>query len=247
MSRFRKLVMAAGLLLMSSSVFVACSDDEQTQLGAFGVNSLQTTSTTATAYWTSMANGNCAGYKVQIIEGTRENKGAVVVEKEFDPYTAHGTFEGLRENSDYVIATQGILAEGSGYSSAEVYEMHFMTAPIVHNIAVSPVTMYDYTYNEVDEEGNVIEITVRRGRVTASWDAIQAKNCGGYNVTLFDGADKVVSTKVIASAATNSIVFDMLMPSTEYYVGVSPRPSNACWYPSGEMTYLEDNFTTPAE
>ncbi len=239
MTRIKNLKTSLAMGLMSALVFVGCSDDNfpENKFGAIGVNSLQTTSTTATAYWTIVSNGSCDGYKITINEGTREQKGAEVVNQQIDDcHIGHATFTGLKENTSYVMTTQAIPSASSGRPDAETYEIQFMTAPIVKNV----------TYGEISYK--VVE-GVTLGTMTASWDAIDAKNCGGYAATLFkvDGeTSTVVSTVNITTSATTSATFtDCVVPSTKYIIGVRSRANNACWYSTGEWTYTAE-FTSPA-
>lgn len=235
MTSIKNLKTSLAMGLMSALVFVGCSDDNfpENKFGAIGVNSLQTTSTTATAYWTIVSNGSCDGYKITINEGTRKEKGAEVVNQQIDDcHIGHATFTGLKENTSYVMTTQAIPSASSGRPDAETYEIQFMTAPLVKNITVGAVT-----YNK------------GVGTVTASWDGIDVKNCGGYAATLFkvEGeTNTVVNTVNITSSTTTSATFaNNVEPSTTYIVGVSPRANNSCWYATGERTYSAQ-FTSPA-
>ena len=246
-----------GILFASSSLLVSCSDDDYPNMGAIVVNSLQTTSNSVTAYWTIVSNGSCDGYKVVINEGTRENKGAEVVNQTFKPKEYNYTFTGLNPNTSYVITTQAIPSASSGWSTADTYEMQFMTAPLVSGISFGSVTYYDV--EEADKDGNFI--TYKRGSVTASWNALAANNCGGYtaNFDVWQLADtskpeadnnkydwRNVKSETVTSASANSVTFDKLIEEgLTYRVRVRPNPSNACWYPSGEFT-ISDDLVAPA-
>lgn len=240
MSSIRKLVAMLGVLFASSSLLVSCSDDDYPKdtMGAIVVNSLQTTSTTATAYWTVVSNGSCDGYKVVINEGTRESKGAEVINQTFQPKEYTATFTGLKANTTYVITTQAIPSKSSGRTKADTYEMQFMTAPLVTGIAFSPVTY--------DEDNN--------GTVTVSWNAIQQANCGGYTVDLQSGTlgdDNQytwanLKSEGLTSASAVTVKFEGLIePGQTYRVRVRPNPRNGCWYAAGEYT-ISSNLTAPA-
>ncbi len=232
MSRFRKLMLTAAVCVASASVFVGCSDDDYPNFGAIGINSLQTTSSSVTIYWTIVPNSNCDGYKIIINEGTRDSKGAEVINQTFDARTANHTFEGLKQNTTYVVTTQAIPSSSSGYSTADIYELQFMTAPLVSGITLGDFTAYN---------GGTCS-------ATAKWNAVAKENCGGYTVTLQskDGdAWKNLSTENIADAATTTTVFSGIAPSATYRVSVSPRTSNSTWFAKGEATYSNE-VTSPA-
>lgn len=259
MSSIRKLVSMAGVFVAASSLLVGCSDDDYPKnvMGAIVVNSLQTTSNSATAYWTIVSNGSTDGYKVVINEGTREAKGAEVVNQTFEPKVYHSTFSGLKENTSYVITTQAIPSKSSGRDKADTYEMQFVTAPLVHNISLGEITyavVIDY-----DKEGN--EVRYVKGSVNVSWDQIVATNCGGYTAN-FEGwilkdTSKPESdsnpyqwtnlkSETLTGAASNSVKFaNIIDPNTKYRVRVRPNPSNACWYPQGEFS-ISSEVTAPA-
>lgn len=261
------MAMMLGVLLASSSVLVSCSDDDVSTLGAVCTNSLQTTSTTATAYWTIVSNGTVDGYKVVINEGTRESKGAVVVEQNFGPKETTATFTGLKPNTTYVITTQGIPSATSGFTSADTYELQFMTAPLVENIKFGTVTYK--TVKEEDKDGNEVETEV--GTVTVTWDAIDSNNCGGYTAVLYgytladptkaegelldpddpnsdtnEYAWRSITNVGCSSASANSATFtDVITPGIKYYCAVRPNANNACWYANGEYTKSAE-ITAPA-
>lgn len=255
MSKFKKLMAVAAVLFAASSVFVACSDDDGGNMGLVSINSLQTTSTSATLYWTIVPNSNCDGYNVQILEGTRANKGTVVVNQDFENRTAKATFTGLQPNTAYVAITQAIPSASSGFSGADTYELEFMTAPIIQGITAGPVTYTSKT--EEDKDGN--EVTVYEGTVTASWNALSS-NVGSYTVSLFiwqptdpskPASDKnpytwtVVSSKSVGISVSSYTFSKMVKPDNKYRVGVRPTPGKGDWYPSGEFNYSE-TFTSPA-
>ncbi|MDE6240780.1 MAG: fibronectin type III domain-containing protein [Muribaculaceae bacterium] len=238
MSRIRKLVATMGILFASSSLLVSCSDDDYPNMGAIVVNSLQTTSSSATAYWTVVSNGSCDGYKVVINEGTRANKGAEVVNQTFQPKEYNATFNGLKANTTYVITTQAIPSKSSGRTNADTYEMQFVTAPLVSGISFGSVT-----YNEDN-----------KGTVTVSWSAIDESNCGGYTVNIDEGQlgdDNQYSwanlkSETLTGASNTSVKFEELIePEKTYRVRVRPNPRNGCWYAAGEFT-ASDDFKAPA-
>lgn len=249
MIRLKKVAMAVSLLLTASCMLCGCSDDDfpENRFGAIGINSLQTTSTSVTIYWTVVSNGSCDGYKILINEGTRANKGAEVMNQQFGPKEHHNTFNGLRPNTSYVVTTQAIPSASSGRTEADTYEMEFMTAPLVSGVTVGNITLKDIPV--VDANGNLS--TKKVGSTKVSWTALTS-NCGGYRVTLYGRAAgttawSVVSSNTITDPSVNSVDYtDVLTPAWEYRAGVSPRPNNACWYPSGEETYSSE-VTAPAQ
>lgn len=257
MSKFRKLMAAATLLFAASSVFVACSDDDNSNMGPVGINSLQTTSTSATLVWTIVPNDKCDGYQVSICEGTRANMGAVVVDQTFDNRTARATFTGLQPNTSYVAITKAIPSKSSGFSGADTYEMEFMTAPIVHNVTAGAVSAYT-KHTSKDAEGN--DVVTYTASVTASWTALTG-NATSYTVSIFRWALadeskpegeknkyqwKAEESKVIDNIATASYTFkDKVVPDSKYRIGVRPNPKNGDWYPTGETSYSAE-FTSPA-
>lgn len=127
MSKFRKLMAAAALLFVSSSVFVACSDDDGNTFGALPVNSVVVTGTTADIIWSIVPNSNCEGYEVTLLQGSRD--GNVVETKTLDNRTCQVQFTNLTPGTTYVVKTQAI--PGKGYSSAEPYYREFTTAPVM--------------------------------------------------------------------------------------------------------------------
>lgn len=247
MSKFRKLMAIATLLFASSSVFVACSDDDETTMGPISINSVKTTSSSVTLFWTIVSNGSCDGYNVTIVEGTRANKGAVVVSEDFEARTARGTFTGLKQNTSYVAITKGIPSKSSGFSDAYTFELEFMTAPLIQNIVAGPVTFEDVV--EKDENGN--DVTRTLGTFTATWNALST-NAGTYTVSLQrknteNNTWAVVTNVTINNISTGSYVFEKkLVPDTRYRVGVLPNPGNIGWYAAGEWQYSPE-FTTSAQ
>lgn len=243
------MMLTAAIVVASASVFVGCGDDNfpKGRMGAIGINSLQTTSTSATAYWTIVSDGSCAGYKVTISEGTRDNLGEVVVNQEFDNCkTYHATFSGLQPNRHYVMTTQAIPAEGSGFNEADTYSLDFMTAPIIEGLTYSAVTYSDITLK--DKEGN--DSIAKIGSFETTWTAIDKANCGGYTVSLQGKNDKAewanLSATTINDAATATCKFNKLLePGKDYRVTVCPNPNNACYYDKGETTTGEV-LTAPA-
>ncbi len=225
-------MLTAAVCFASASVFVGCSDDDYPNFGAIGINSLQTTSSSVTIYWTIVPNDKCDGYKIVINEGTRESKGAEVVNQTFDSRTANYEFKGLKQNTTYVVTTQAIPSSNSGYSTADTYELQFMTAPLISGITLGNFTPF--------------EGTTCSG--TAAWNGVQASNCAGYTVTLQvqDGNSwKNVTSANISDPLQTSNVFKGIEPSSVYRVSVTPRPSNSSWYPAGEATY-SSTVTSPA-
>lgn len=256
------MVMMLGVLLASSSLIVGCSDDDYPKnvMGAIVVNSLQTTSTSVTAYWTVVSNGSCDGYKVVINEGTRGNKGAEVVNKTFGPKEYNSTFTGLQPNTSYVITTQGIPSASSGRTEADTYEMEFTTAPRVSGVTFGAFSAYaDVETGEEDKDGN--PVTEKLGSVSVTWDAISASNCRGYTAALeaWQLADPTkpeaddnkygwtaVGSVTINSAATTTAKFsEVVSPDTKYRAKVTPNPANSSWYPTGEATTSAE-VTSPA-
>lgn len=238
------MMLTAAIVVASASVFVGCSDDNYQNMGPVGINSLQTTSTSATAYWTIVSDGSCAGYKVTISEGTRDNLGEVVVNQEFDNCkTHHATFTGLVPNRHYVITTQAIPADGSGFTGADTYSLDFMTAPVIEGITYSAVTYSDVTLK--DSAGN--DSIVKRGTFEATWTAIEKNNCGGYAVSL-QGKNKEDKWANLSSSNVGEALYtfkEQLEPGKDYRVTVSPRPNNACYYSTGE-TATGEVLTAPA-
>ncbi len=256
MSKFRKLMAVAALLFASSSVFVACSDDDESTMGPISINSVQSTSSAVTLYWTIVPNSSCDGYNVTICEGTRANKGSVVLSQDFDNRTATATFSGLKQNTSYVAITKGIPSKSSGFSDAYTYELEFMTAPLVQNITAGTISYRDITTE--DSDGN--EITETVGTFDATWTALSG-NAGTYTIALQkygladptkpEGDDNkkvwsAVTSATISNIATVSYTFkDLIVPETTYRVGLRPNPSNGDWYAAGEWQYSPE-FTSPA-
>lgn len=240
-----------GVFLVSSLVFVACSDDDdfpKNTMGAVNVNSCVTTSTSATFYWTIVSNGTCAGYELSIFEGTREGKGTEVVNWTTDnPKEANHTFDGLKENTSYVVCTKAIPAPKSGFSSAETFELQFMTSPIVPvtnvEMEVMPTEVLDTTTGNYE--------TVDRAYVTVTWKDIPASNCGDYKVAIYKGNKAEVGAKTLVKLQnilrrdnTTSYTFPSLELNTDYTVTITPVPNASCWYLTGDASYKE--LTTPA-
>lgn len=256
MSKFRKLMAIAALLFASSSVFVACSDDDGSIMGPISINSVQTTTSSVTLYWTIVPNSSCDGYNVQICEGTRANKGTVVINEDFDNRTAKATFNNLQPSTSYVAITKGIPSKGSGFDDAYTFEFEFVTAPLIRNIAVGAITYTAVT--EEDKDGN--EVVKHYGTVSATWTALQ-DNAASYTVSLFrwaladeskEESDKnkygwqVVKTSTITDISVGKCTFaNEVLPENKYRIGVRPNPGKGDWYPAGEMQYSAD-FTSPS-
>jgi hypothetical protein len=130
MSKLKTLLTIVGMVLISSAMLVSCDDDDdfpQGTMGQIAIHSCQTTSTSATIYWTIVSNDKCDGYNIALYKGTRDNLGAVVEEKTFDKYTRSYTFSNLTPSTTYVVKTQGIPSANSGMSGALEYYKEFTT------------------------------------------------------------------------------------------------------------------------
>lgn len=239
-----------GVFLVSSLAFVACSDDDdfpKHTMGAVNVNSCVTTSTSATFYWTIVSNGTCAGYELSIFEGTREAKGTEVVNwSTDDPKETTHKFTGLKENTSYVVCTKAKPAPKSGFSSAETFELQFMTAPIV---PVTDVEMEIVPVEVIDTTGEYV--TVDMVDVTVTWQDMPITNCGDYTVAIYKGtkadvkaANLVKSDGVLRQDNTTTHTFSHLDLGAQYTVTVTPKPNGYCWYLTGEPSYKE--LVTPA-
>lgn len=248
MSKFRKLMAAATLLFATSSVFVACSDDDPATMGPVPVNSCQVTSTTATVIWSIVPNDRCGGYDVTLYEGTRENLGAEIAKQNFDNRTCKTTFTGLQPNSDYVVKTKAV--PGEGFSDSEEFFRHFKTAPAVH---VTVGAFEAYQVQEPDDDG--VLVTQDRYRVTLTWPAFDRINCGGYNVILYQCAmsdwkntvPAIVSFQTLpdnTGAIATSHVFGDLVPGKTYTVRANCIGNTTCDY--GVSDYTIDEFVVPA-
>lgn len=128
MKKLKHMMMLLFILSVTSGVFVACSDDENGEMGPVAINSCQYTATTVTPIWTLVPNDNCDGYTVTLYQGTRANLGAIVEQKTFDYRTCQYTFTNLTPSTNYVISTQAIPSATSGFSSAQMYWKEFTTA-----------------------------------------------------------------------------------------------------------------------
>ena len=130
MSKFKKLLSMIGIVLFSSVMLTACSDDNDfpsDTMGQIAIHSCQSTYNSVTVYWTIVSNDNCDGYTISLYKGTRENLGELVEEKTFDKYTRYYTFSGLSPETSYVVKTQGIPSAASGLSNALEYYKEFTT------------------------------------------------------------------------------------------------------------------------
>ncbi|MBD5308669.1 MAG: hypothetical protein HDS15_05260 [Bacteroides sp.] len=239
MNRIRKLVMMLGMLLVSS-VFVACSDDDDSTFGAVPVNSVRVTGTSVTVIWSIVPNDKCAGYEVSILQGSRD--GAVVASQSFDNRTCQGTFTGLQPNTRYVIKTQG--KPGSGFSGAEVYYREFTTSPLVE---VSVVGFDFYQVEGYNSDGELVKTDYYR--VNLTWPAISQNNCGGYRINVYPGTiashtNQAAGSAVVSDPAVNSATIEKLSPATTYTVVSYTAPNAMCDYANGEQRMIE--FTTPA-
>ncbi len=248
MSKFRKLMAIATLLFASSSVFVACSDDDPSQLGPIGINAVVTTAKTAYVQWTIVSGDFIDAYKVTLREGGRD--GQVVEEVTRLPKETHYTFQNLKPDTVYSVATQGQLTSNSGFSSAGIAYRQFMTAPLVETTGVSTVVKMN---KEVDDDGNIIEVP--RAEVNVKFQLQDALNCGNYRVRIYEGvktsvveADKptmqaIVQRKVAADGAT----FWPLKLNTTYTIVTNAVSDGAsCWYiGNADPSYY--TYTTPAQ
>jgi hypothetical protein len=131
MRKLKTLLTLAAMVLFASVLPTSCSDDSDfpdNVMGQIAIHSCQTTSNTATIFWTIVSNENCDGYKITLREGTRANLGAVVEDLTFDKYTRNYTFENLKPATSYVVITQGIPGVASGLVDALPYYKEFTTA-----------------------------------------------------------------------------------------------------------------------
>lgn len=241
MSKFKKLMMIAALLLGLSSVFVACSDDDPTTMGPVPVNSVRATGTSVTVIWSIVPNDKCGGYEVSILQGTKD--GAVVATQKLDNRTCKATFDGLTPGTEYVVKTQCV--PGKGFSGAEVYYREFTTAPVV-DVQVS--TMTAYTAQEYDATGQ--PVVKDYYKVSFTWPAVPKSNCGGYGLRLYQcpkadvGSNDPVDSNQFGKSETTTATFEKLLPETVYTLAIRTTPNAMCDYTNGDWNYIE--FTTPA-
>lgn len=241
MSKIKKLMMIAALLIGLSSVFVACSDDDPTTMGPVPVNSVRVTGTTATVIWSIVPNDKCGGYEVSLLQGSKD--GAVVATQKLDNRTCQATFEGLTPGTEYVVKTQCI--PGKGFSDAEVYYREFTTAPLVD---AKVEKLEAYTATEYDATG--AEVIKNYYKVTFTWPTVPESNCGGYGLRVYQcpkseaaSADAVASTQ-ISEFDTTTATFEKLLPETVYTLGIRTTPNAMCDYANGDWNFIE--FSTPA-
>lgn len=247
MSRFRKMMLTAAVCAMSASVFVGCSDDEPTTLGALPVNSCRVTNTTVTVTWSIVPNDHCKGYEITLYQGTRENGQELQKQQIDDNKKCSTSFSGLTQNTKYYVKTKAI--PGAGFSNADEFYRDFTTAPDV-NVSVNNFEFYQVqSYNA---EGELV--TTDYYRVNLSWPAIPESNCGGYGLNLYqcEQANWVSSLKAISSVTIGKVQgniattaqFEKLAPNTVYTVATQARPNNVCDYSVGDVCLIQ--FTTPA-
>lgn len=246
---------AATLLFAASSVFVACSDDDDSMMGPVGINSIVTTTSSASVYWTNVDANNCDGYKVILHEGGRD--GAVV--EEVTTSSAKETnhnFTNLKANTVYTVSTQGIPAQGSGFSSADIAYRQFMTAPLVTTASVS---MGSRINKEVDENGEIVEVLRAFARVFVNqvaptvFDNVTISNCGSYFITVYEGTEDKVGndTKVkditltLKNVADGAEFFPLKLNTTYTVATRAVSDGASCWY-TGNATASYYTFTTPA-
>ncbi|MDE6263782.1 MAG: fibronectin type III domain-containing protein [Paramuribaculum sp.] len=242
MSKFRKLMAIATLLFASSSVFVACSDDDPSTMGPVPVNSVRVTSTSVTVIWSIVPNEKCDGYEVSILQGSRD--GAVVGTQTFDNRTAEATFTGLTPNTRYVAKTQA--KPGKGFSGSEPYYREFTTSP---NIDVVVTGFEPYQVDGFDKDGN--PTVTDYVKVSLSWTEIPNTNCGGYGIYLYECAQadwksslSAVGSALVSKSNVTSASIEKLKPSTTYTIRAYATPSTMCDYAVGDNCLSE--FTTPA-
>lgn len=240
MSRFRKLMAIAACLFAMSSVFVACSDDDSTTMGAVPVNSCQVTGTTVNVVWSIVPNEKCGGYEVSLIQGNRD--GAVIETKTLDNRTCKASFTGLTPNTRYTIKTQAI--PGKGFSAAEPYYREFTTAPLVVPV-LDGFTFYTVKgYNAQGEE-----VVTPYYKAAISWNSLPKTNCGGYRVAIYPkgSSSAVASVSFTPDSDGNtptSTVFEKLVPATDYTVRAQSLSNSACDYSAGDWSSID--ITTPA-
>ncbi|MCI9608446.1 MAG: fibronectin type III domain-containing protein [Muribaculaceae bacterium] len=247
MSKFRKLMAIAALLFASSSVFVACSDDDTTTMGPVPVNSVRATGTSVTVIWSIVPNEKCDGYEVTLMQGSRD--GAVIGTQTLDNRTCKATFTGLTPGTEYVVKTQAV--PGKGFSASEPYYREFTTAPIVTPVVSS---LDFYKLNEYDDKGQPVVNDYYKATLT--WPAEDVNNCGGYSVTLYgctkaeldkataDDPAPVAGTANLTKNTANTVTFDKLKPSTNFTIQIRTTPNAMCDYTNGDWNYVE--FSTPA-
>ena len=226
MSKLRKSVMALAALVASSAVFVSCSDDKalpDNMLGASFIQRITAGGDYVDLGWTITPTDNVDGYLVQIYEGTRSNMGSSpVVSKTFGKKEATGTFTGLQPNTNYVVTTQCVPAQGSGFTDADVAYFEFWTAPLIQPTAVSAVVSQTGTKEvpvigedgkpemvpDVDENGDPVydedgepgmvpkteEVPVYKADVTLTWSPgnLTVQNIAGLYIYVENEAEQQV-------------------------------------------------------
>lgn len=235
-------MLTAAVCAMSASVFVGCSDDEPTTLGALPVNSCRVTNTTVTVTWSIVPNDHCKGYEITLYQGTRENGQEIQKQQIDDNKKCSTSFSGLTQNTKYYVKTKAI--PGAGFSNADEFYRDFTTAPDV-NVSVSNFELYKgYT-----SEGVYTDLY----RVNLTWPAIPESNCGGYALNIYQcekdnwvsslTAIKNVTIGKVEGHIATTATFAGLMPSTTYTVATQARPNNVCDYTVGDPCLIE--FKTP--
>ncbi len=239
MSNLKKLMAIAAILFATSSMLVACSDDDSSTLGPVSVNSVRVTSNSVTIIWSIVPNDKCGGYDVSLLRDSRD--GAVVEAKNFDNRTCTYTFTNLEPNSRYVIKVQAV--PGKGFSDAEIFYREFMTAPLVDGLTV---TYSNYGSREVVSNGQTT--TVSTCTATLTWDAISVDNCGGYNIALYEGtADNHLENPVANTRISdNTVSFPNLIVGNPYCIEGYIVGNTMCDFSTGDKSWF--NFTpTPAQ
>ena len=248
MRKLNRILMGAGALLLSSMAFVSCSDvmdkmDDHT-MGATFIQAITAGNDYVDLQWTITPTDKVDGYKIEIYEGTSGNLGSLVTSGTFEKKTYKSTFNGLKPDTHYVVASQCIPAAGSGFNKADVAYFEFWTAPNVTPTSVSCVVTETET-----EEGDV----VYNAAVTVTWmenlNIQQVTNLYIYMADVeTDTQVAYLTTPAVGSGTTGtSYTFSApnIVPGTEYYVEMWPNPSNYCWYTTASVNtgYLE--FTMP--
>lgn len=257
--------MSAGILFFSSTVFLACSDDDgklpKDMLGPSFIQVITAGTDYVDLQWTITPTENVDGYKVQIFSGTIGNLGSEVTSGTFEKKVYQGTFKGLQPDTKYVIATQCIPAAGSKFTKADVAYFEFTTAP---SLTITSVTADVSQSKDSDGEPMVNDDgePVYQAAITVKWSENltiqQVNNIYIYLGYWAEGADSDVqvayfTTPQLGSSShpsttlENSYTFvqQNVVPGAQYEIDILPNPSAYSWFTTATVDWSIVYFMMP--
>ena len=265
MRNLNKILMSAGILLFSSTMFQSCSDvmDKMPDntMGASFIQVITASTTSVSLQWTITPTDKVDGYKVEIYQGTRDNMGSLVTSGTFDNKTYTSTFSGLTPDTHYVVTTQCIPAAGSGFSKADVAYFEFWTAPVLTLLSATASNVKQMTYEDgnpkTDADGNplyqadvtvkwaenltvqqVKNITVYIGYVNEEGQETQAYNANTPALN-YENPNSPLGTSY-------TVTVENVVLGGNYVADIFPNPSEYSWFTTATVSWSNEvSFVMP--